>query len=196
MIIVGLTGSIGMGKTATAKMFEDAGAFVFDADAAVHALYAKNGAAVPLLRAVFPDVIVAGAVDRGKLLVHLKKDTLNIEVLESFIHPMVLALRQDAIALAKVEGHEVFVADIPLLFETGSDAHVDKIVVVTANAAVQRERVLARPGMTEEKFALIKSRQYPDAQKRAKADYIIHTDKGLSHARKRVQSIMQEILGK
>jgi len=194
MIIVGLTGSIGMGKTVTAKMFQTAGACVFDADAAVHELYAKNGAAVPLLRAVFPDVIVGGAIDREKLLVHLKKDVLNIQVLESFIHPMVSTLRQEAIALAKAEGYEVFVADIPLLFETGGDAHVDVIVVVSAKLSVQRERVLARPGMTKEKFALIKTRQLPDAQKRAKADYVIVTDQGLDHARKQVNMIMQKIL--
>ena len=193
MIIVGLTGSIGMGKTATAKMFEDAGAFVFDADAAVHALYAKNGAAVPLLRAVFPDVIVAGAVDRGKLLVHLKKDTLNIEVLESFIHPMVLALRQDAIALAKVEGHEVFVADIPLLFETGGDALVDKIVVVSAPDPVRRQRVLARPGMTPDKLDAIIARQMPDAQKRARADYVVETSGGLDDARRQVDTLLRRI---
>jgi len=183
-----------MGKTVTATMFENAGAYVFDADAAVHELYAKDGAAVPLLRAVFPDVIVAGGVDREKLLIHLKGDPLNIQVLESFIHPMVAALREDAIGLARAEGKEVFVADIPLLFETGGDDHVDKIVVVSAKPSVQRERVLARPGMTEEKFALIKSRQLPDAQKRARADYVIKTDKGMAYARKQVQNIMQELL--
>ncbi len=183
-----------MGKTVTAKMFEDAGAYIFDADAAVHSLYAKNGTAVPLLRAVFPDVIVEGAVERTKLMQHLNKDPLNIGVLESFIHPMVVDLRKQAIDLAKANGKQVFVADIPLLFETGGDAYVDKIIVVSAKPSVQRDRVLARPGMTPEKFALIKSRQLPDAKKRARADYVIETDKGMAYARRQVQNIMQEIL--
>ncbi len=194
MIIVGLTGSIGMGKTVTANMFQDAGAYIFDADAAVHELYGKNGAAVPLLRAVFPDVIVDGAVDREKLLIHLKSDPLNIQVLESFIHPMVRGLRQDAVNKAKAEGKEVFIADIPLLFETGGDADVDKVIVVSARASVQRQRVLARRGMTKEKFALIKARQIPDVEKTSRADYVINTDKGMDYARQQVRNIMDELL--
>lgn len=190
MVIIGLTGSIGMGKSTTAKMFEDAGAYIFDADAAVHNLYAKGGAAVPLLRAVFPGVIIDGAVDRALLSKHLQADPLHIKVLESFIHPMVRDARSQAIASAKAQGKKVFVADIPLLFETGGQAHVDKVVVVSANEAEQSRRVLERPGMTKEKFAIIKSRQMPDAEKRTRADYVIETDKGMEHASAQVAEIM------
>lgn len=190
MIIVGLTGSIGMGKSTTAKMFADAGAYIFDADMAVHKLYREGGAAVPLLRAVFPDVIVDGAVDRARLSKHLQADPLHIQVLESFIHPMVQAIRNKEITKAKSLGKTVFVADIPLLFETGGADKVDKVVVVTASQDIQRDRVLARPGMTAEKFAFIKSRQVPDAEKRSRADYIIETDKGMEHARAQVRAIM------
>ncbi|PHS38227.1 MAG: dephospho-CoA kinase [Robiginitomaculum sp.] len=193
MIKIGLTGSIGMGKSTTASMFKEAGAYVFGADAAVHKLYAKNGAAVPLLRAVFPDIIVDGAVDRTKLLAHLKSDPLNIEVLESFIHPMVVSLREEAIKLAKASGAKIFVADIPLLFETGAQAYFDIIVVASAKSSVQRQRVLSRPGMTKEKYALILSRQLPDAQKRTKADYVVKTDKGMDFARNQVNTIVRTL---
>ncbi len=194
MITIGLTGSVGMGKSTTASMFKDAGAYVFDADAAVHKLYAKNGAAVPLLGAVFPDIIVDGAVERAKLLTHLKSDPLNIEVLESFIHPMVVSMREQALERAKKDGAKLFVADIPLLFETGAEANFDIIVVASANASVQRQRVLSRPGMTKQKFKLILSRQLPDAQKRAKADYVVETDKGMDFARNQVNTIVQNLL--
>lgn len=195
MITVGLTGSIGMGKSTTAKMFKSAGAAVFDADVAVHTLYAKNGAAVPILRAVFPDVIVDGAVVREKLAVHLQKDPLHLQVLESFIHPLVGEMRSAAVMEAKKRGCKIMVFDIPLLFETGGEARVDKIVVVTASAKTQRERVLARPGMSIEKFKYILSRQTPDKEKRARADYIVKTDKGLDFARQHVQNIMDDLLG-
>jgi dephospho-CoA kinase len=196
MIIIGLTGSIGMGKSTTAQMFKDAGAYVFDADLAVHKLYAKGGAVVPLLAAVFPEVIVDEAVDRARLSKHLQADPLQIQVLESFIHPMVIDLRAKAIAAAKQQGKNVFVADIPLLFETGGDAHVDKIVVVSANQAVQKKRVLAREGMTEAKFKMIKNRQMPDKEKRARADFIIETDKGIDFARAQVLEIMAALANK
>ena len=193
IIIVGLTGSIGMGKSTTAKMFAEAGAYVFDADKAVHGLYAKGGAAVPLLRAVFPDVIVDGAVDRTRLAKHLQEDPLHIQVLESFIHPMVQTVRQLEIDKAKASKKTVFVADIPLLFETGGADKVDKVVVVTANEEIQRKRVLARPDMSPDKFTFIKSRQTPDAEKRKRADYIIETDTGMEYARNRVLEIMNEL---
>lgn len=195
MIIVGLTGSIGMGKSTTAKMFEEAGAAVFDADAAVHVLYAKGGAAVPILRAVFPDVIVNGAVVRKKLAVHLQKDPLHLKVLESFIHPLVGKMREKAVEQAQLSGYKVMVFDIPLLFETGGDKKVDKIVVVTAPAKTQRKRVMARKGMTEKKFTYILSRQTPDKEKRKRADYIVETHKGLDFARQQVQNIMDDLLG-
>jgi dephospho-CoA kinase len=195
MIIVGLTGSIGMGKTTTSAMFREAGAAVFDADACVHDLYARGGAAVPIIRAVFPDTIVDGAIDRARLSKHLQKDPLHIEVLESFIHPLVGGARARAMKEAKRAGKKVMVFDVPLLFETGGDKRVDKIVVVSASPEVQRARVLSRPGMSEAKFEMILSRQTPDAEKRARADYIIETDKGLDFTRMQVHNILQELSG-
>lgn len=195
MIIVGLTGSIGMGKTTTSQMFAEAGAAVFDADACVHDLYAKGGAAVPIIRAVFPDAIVDGAIDRSRLSQHLQKDPLHIQVLESFIHPLVGEARAQALKEAKADGKNIMVFDVPLLFETGGDKHVNKIVVVSASSDVQRERVMSRPGMSEEKFQMILSRQTPDIEKRKRADYIIETDKGLDFARLQVQNIMKELGG-
>lgn len=193
MIIIGLTGSIGMGKTTTSTMFKEAGAAVFDADACVHDLYAKGGKAVPIIRSVFPDAVKDGAVDRARLSQHLQKDPLHIKVLESFIHPLVGKARAEAMQLAIDRGQKIMVFDVPLLFETGGDKAVDKIVVVSAPPDVQRARVLARADMTEEKFAMILARQLPDAQKRARADYIIETDKGLDFARQQVQNIMDEL---
>lgn len=192
MKTIGLTGSIGMGKSTTAKMFRNAGAGVFDSDAAVHALYAPGGAAVPILRAVFPDVIDArGGIDRGRLATHMQADPLQLKVLESFIHPLVGKMRAEAIASAKAEDRPVMVFDIPLLFETGAEQHFDIIVVVSAPADIQAKRVLARPGMSAEKFAMIKSRQMPDAEKRARADFVIDTSKGLDFAREQVQNIIE-----
>lgn len=193
MIIVGLTGSIGMGKSTTAAMFRDAGCPVFDADAAVHSLYAPGGKAVPLIRAVFPDAVKDRAVDRKVLGVHMRSDPLNLPVLESFIHPMVGELRAKFLEKASSSGADIVIFDIPLLFETGVDKRVDKIVVVTAPVDVQRERVLARPGMSEELFTSLLSRQTPDSEKRQKADYLVFTDRGLESARKQVQSILDAI---
>jgi dephospho-CoA kinase len=193
MIIIGLTGSIGMGKTTTSQMFADAGAAVFDADACVHDLYAKGGAAVPIIRAVFPDAIIDGAIYRGQLSKHFQKDPLHIQVLESFIHPLVGEARAEAMKEAVAMGKEIMVFDVPLLFETGGDQFVDKIVVVSAAADVQRERVMSRPDMTQEKFEMILSRQTPDAEQRKRADYIIETDKGLDFARAQVQNIMIDL---
>ena len=195
MIIIGLTGSIGMGKTTTSQMFKDAGAAVFDADACVHELYAKGGVAVPIIRAVFPDAIKDGAVDRAQLSKHLQKDPLHIQVLESFIHPLVGESRAKAIETATQEKKKIMVFDVPLLFETGGDKHVDKIVVVSASPDVQRQRVLSRPGMSKEKFEMILSRQTPDAEKRKRADFVIMTDKGLDFAREQVQTIMNDLIG-
>lgn len=193
MIILGLTGSIGMGKTTTAKMFKEAGCPVFDADAAVHSLYAKGGKAVPLIRAVFPDAIKDGAINRAVLGGHMRADRLNLVVLESFIHPMVGELRAAFFEQAKKDKAEIVVMDVPLLFETGGDQYVDKIVVVTAPADVQRERVLARPGMNPELFETLLARQTPDAEKRKRADFLIFTHKGLDAARKQVQDILSKL---
>lgn len=193
MIIVGLTGSIGMGKSTTAQMFKEAGAAIFDADAAVHQLYAKGGAAVPILRAGLPDTIVNGAVDRVRLSKALQADPLLLGVLESFIHPLVAGMREAAITKAKSEGKTVLINDMPILFETGGEREVDKVVVASAPADQQRARVLARPNMSEEKFAYILSKQMPDAEKRARADYVVDTGKGLDFAREQVQAILKEL---
>jgi len=192
-VIIGLTGSIGMGKTATAKMFEEAGAVIFDSDTAVHDLYAKNGKAVPILHAVFPDVIVDGAVDRFRLSKHLQRDPLQIEILESFIHPLVDEIRVQAVQDAITKGKKIMVFDLPLLFETGANGQIDKTVVASAKKSVQRKRVLSRPGMSEEKLTMILGRQMPDAEKQRQADYVIRTDKGFDFAREQVQKIMDEL---
>jgi len=193
MIILGLTGSIGMGKTTTAQMFRDAGCPVFDADAAVHSLYAKGGAAVPIIQAVFPDAIKDGAVNREVLGRHMRADPLQLQVLESFIHPLVAGQRQAFMDKAREDKADIIVMDVPLLFETGGDRYVDKIVVVTAPADIQRQRVMARPGMTENLFETLLARQMPDVEKRAKADYLVFTDQGLEAARSQVEQILWEL---
>ena len=195
MKIIGLTGSIGMGKSTTAQMFAKLGCPVFDADAAVHELYAKGGRAVPLIRAVFPDAIKSGAVDRKQLGAHMRADPLNLKVLESFIHPWVAQMRTTFIQRAKSDGAKAVVFDIPLLFETGGDKNVDAVVVVSAPAEVQRDRVMARDGMTAALFEMILSKQTPDAEKRNRADYIIETDKGFAHAEAQVRCVLLAILG-
>ena len=195
MKTIGLTGSIGMGKSTTAAMFAEYGVPVFDADAAVHALYAPGGRAVPLIRAVFPDAITSeGGVDRAALAAHMRADPLNLDVLTSFIHPWVRDMRDAFVAEARRGGARAVVFDIPLLFETGGEAQVDAVVVVSAPAAVQRERVLTRPGMSEEQFQHILSRQMPDADKRSRADYVIDTSRGLDDARKQVREVLQAVL--
>ena len=194
MKIIGLTGSIGMGKSTTAQMFADLGCPVFDADAAVHQLYSKDGRAVPLIRAVFPDAIEGGAVNRKRLGDHMRADPLNLKVLESFIHPWVGDMRADFLTKAKSDNAKAVVFDVPLLFETGGDAHVDAAVVVTAPAVVQRKRVMAREGMTKALFEMILSKQMPDAEKRKRADYIVETDKGMEAARAQVTDILGQIL--
>lgn len=194
MIIIGLTGSIGMGKSTTAQMFAQLGCPVFDADGAVHQLYAKSGRAVPLIRAVFPDAIMGGAVDRKRLGEHMRSDPLNLKVLESFVHPWVAELRGEFLEQARYQEAKAVVFDIPLLFETGGDQHVDATIVVTAPASVQRARVMARSGMNEDLFNMILSKQMPDAEKRKRADYIIHTDKGLDAAKAQAVSVLGEIL--
>ena len=190
MIIVGLTGSIGMGKSTTANMFREAGCPVFDADKAVHELYAKGGEAVPLIKAVFPDAIKDEAINRAVLGKHMRDDPLNLGVLESFIHPMVAKKRAGFIEEAKSKKADIIIFDIPLLFETGGNHHVDKIIVVTAPFEVQKSRVLARAGMTKDLFETLLSRQTPDSEKRRRADFLIYTDKGLDNARKQVHSIL------
>lgn len=194
MKIIGLTGSIGMGKSTTAEMFAGLGCPVFDADAAVHKLYSKGGRAVPLIRAVFPDAVSNGAVNRKRLGKHMRADPLNLKVLESFIHPWVGEMRAAFLSQAKAGKAKAVVFDIPLLFETGGDKKVDAVVVVTASADIQRERVMARPGMTKALFEMIAKKQMPDAEKRKRADYIVQTDRGMDAARAQAADILDKIL--
>ena len=195
MKIIGLTGSIGMGKSTTAGMFEALGVPVFDADAAVHTLYAPGGRAVPLIRAVFPDAIgVDGGVNRKRLGEHMRADPLNLDVLSSFVHPWVAEMRADFMAEAVAQHAEAVVFDIPLLFETGGYAQVDVTVVVTAPHDIQRKRVLSRPGMTVDLFESLLVRQLPDAEKRKRADFIISTAEGLDATQARVKGVLAEIL--
>ncbi|MCA8901220.1 MAG: dephospho-CoA kinase [Hyphomonas sp.] len=190
MIVLGLTGSIGMGKSATAGLFRDAGVPVYDADAAVHALYLPGGAAVEPVEAVFPGVTVDGAIDRNLLRARVLNDTAAIKQLESIVHPLAGAAQREFRQAAMEAGAPFAVLDIPLLFETGGFAYCDYVLVVSAPADVQRERVLSRPGMTAETFEAILARQVPDAEKRAKADFILSTAHGFAFARDQVRAIV------
>ncbi len=191
MFILGLTGSIGMGKTATAKMFADEGVPVQDADAAVHALY--EGKATPLIEAAFPGTTTGGKVDRVKLAAQVIGKPEAMAVLEKIVHPLVAHERDSFLAGAEKSGSDIVVLDIPLLYETGSDINCDAVVVVSAPAEMQRQRVLARPGMTEERFAAILAKQMPDADKRARADFIVDTSRGFDVAREQVREILAQV---
>jgi len=193
MIIIGLTGSIAMGKTETAKMFKRLNIPVYNADAAVHELYAKTGAAVEPIGRLFPDVVNNGEISREKLSQKIIQDPGVVDIIEKIVHPLVRAKQNEFISQSQKDGAQLVILDIPLLFETGAEARVDKIIIVTAPAHIQRQRALARPGMTEEKFQLILSRQVPDAEKRAKADYIVETDKGLEQAFQQVRAIVDDL---
>lgn len=188
MIRLGLTGSIGMGKSTTAQMFGDEGLEVIDSDAVVHDLYRSE--AVPAIDRAFPGVVVGGRVDRTKLSAHLAANPEDFKLLEMIVHPLVRKREIETISQAQAKGADIIVLDIPLLFESGTQARVDKVVVVTCDPAIQRERVLARPGMTEEKFKMILSRQTPDVEKRRRADFIIDTGRGFDHARAEVRKII------
>lgn len=193
MKVVGLTGSIGMGKSETARMFRECDVLVFDADAVVHQLQAKDGRAIPLIEAEFPGVVQAGVLDRQKLGAVVFADPEAKKKLEAIMHPMVAEERIGFFESAEKAGADFVVLDVPLLFEMGGNAACDKVIVVSAPEEVQRARVLARPGMTEEKFEHIVKRQTPDADKRAGADYIIETDKGLDHAKAAVEHVVGEL---
>lgn len=193
MIVLGLTGSIGMGKSTTAAMFREAGVPVHDSDEAVHRLYA--GAAAPLVEAAFPGTLVDGVVDRNRLAARVLGDREAIRRLEAIVHPLVRADADAFLDLHRGAGARLVVLDIPLLFETNGRGRVDKVVVVSAPAETQRERVLARPGMTAEKFEAILSKQVPDAEKRAMADFVIDTGQGLDHARAAVVAIVAALTG-
>lgn len=194
MIILGLTGSIGMGKSTTGRMFADEGALVWDADAAVHRLYARGGAAVEPLGEAFPGVVVDGAVDRARLAEVLGRDETAFKRLEAIVHPLVAQDRAQDLEAARAKGVRLAVLDIPLLFETGGEAFVDAVVVVTADPEVQAARVLSRPGMTRERFETILARQTPDAEKRRRADFLVDTGHGLEAAREQVARIVGTVL--
>lgn len=194
MIVLGLTGSIGMGKSTTTAMFADLGAMIWNADDAVHALYAPGGAAVGPVAEAFPSVVVEGAVNRDRLAQALGRDGAAFRRLEAIVHPLVAQGRLEDLVRAEVHGTRLAVLDIPLLFETGGDAAVDAVVVVSTTAAIQDERVLARPGMTRERFEAITARQMPDADKRARADFIVETGQGLDVARTKVAEIVGTVL--
>jgi dephospho-CoA kinase len=194
MITVGLTGSIGMGKSTTAAMFAAAGALVYDADAEVANLYVKGGAAVEPLEAAFPGVVKDGAVDRELLRQRVLGNPEAIKTLNSVVHPLLGAGRAAFFENAEKTGADIIVLDIPLLFETGGEARVDAVVVVSANAQMQRERVLARPGWSDGKrLDAILAQQTPDAEKRARADFVIDTSQGLDTAREQVAEVMKAL---
>jgi dephospho-CoA kinase len=188
MIVLGLTGSIGMGKSTVAKMFADEGVPVFDADAAVHRLQGPEGALVKKIEAQFPGTTGPGGVNRGALAERVLGETEALQRLEALVHPAV-ALEREAF-LADNAAAPLLVLDIPLLFEAGGSAQVDRIAVVSAPADVQRERVLARPGMTAEKFERILARQMPDSEKRSRADFVIETGVPIEETRRAVRRIL------
>jgi len=191
VIVLGLTGSIGMGKSTTAAMFAAEGAALWDADAAVHRLYAKGGAGATAVAALAPGAVRDGAVDRDALRAAILADPALLARVEAAVHPLVAADRAAFLAGARRRGVGVAVCDVPLLLETGQAGACDAVVVVTAPPEVQRARVMARPGMTPEAFARILARQTPDAEKRARADFVIDTGQGMDAARAAVAAIMQ-----
>jgi dephospho-CoA kinase len=190
MVILGLTGSIGMGKSTTAKLFAEAGVPVYDADAAVHMLY--EGEAAPAIEAAFPGATVDGKVDRNKLSARVVRDPAAMERLEQIVHPMLGASRQKFLHDAERSGAPVAVVDVPLLFETGGENRVDAVVVVTTTPEIQRQRILERPNMTDEKLDAILARQMPDAEKRQRAHFVVDTSHGLDPVRKRIRDILDE----
>ena len=190
MLILGLTGSIGMGKSTTAKLFAEAGVPVYDADAAVHQLY--EGEAAPLIETAFPGTTAGGKVDRAKLSARVVHDPAAIRRLEEIVHPLLGASRQKFFDEAEAAGAPLVVVDVPLLFETGGEKRVDAVVVVTTSPELQRKRVLARGTMDEEKFNSILARQLPDAEKRKRADFVVDTSHGLDPVRARIRDFLGE----
>lgn len=188
-LVIGMTGSIGMGKSATAAMFREAGVPVHDADATVHALY--RGAAAAPIEAAFPGTVQEGVVDRPALSARVLGDEAAMKRLEAIVHPLVRTAEETFVAAAVAAGRPVVVLDIPLLFEGGGERRCDVVVVVSAPAAVQRARVLARPGMTPERFEAILSRQMPDSAKRARAHLVVDTGSGFDAARRQVAGILR-----
>ena len=193
MINIGLTGSIGMGKSTTASMFAEAGVPVYDADAEVHKIYAAGGAAVEPLEAAFPGVVQDGAVHRPTLSARVVGDAAALDRLNRIVHPLLGAGRAAFFAAAVESGADMVVLDIPLLFETGGERNMQAVVVASAPAHVQRQRVLARPEMTEAKLDAILARQMADEEKRTRAHYVVDTQHGLDHAREQVKAIIADL---
>ncbi len=188
MIILGLTGSIGMGKSTTAKLFAEAGVPVYDADATVHLIY--EGEAAPAIEAAFPGTTIGGKVDRARLSERVVHDPAAIKRLEQIVHPMLRAYHQKFLDDAEQSGAPVAVVDVPLLYETGGEKRVDAVVVVTTTPEIQRERILTRDNMTDEKLNVILARQLPDAEKRKRADFVVDTSHGLDPVRARIRDIL------
>jgi dephospho-CoA kinase len=192
MFILGLTGSIGMGKSTTAKMFAEEGVPVHDADAAVHRLY--EGEAVAPIESAFPGTTAGGKVNREKLGQRILGDELAMKRLEHIVHPLVRQAEERFLNEAQEKGAKVALLDIPLLYETAGDKRCDAVVVVSAPADIQRVRAFERPGMSEDKFAAILAKQTPDTEKRRRADFVVDTSKGLEPARAQVRDILQTIV--
>ena len=192
MLILGLTGSIGMGKSTTAKLFAEAGVPVYDADAAVHQLY--EGEAAPAVEAAFPGTTANGKVDRVKLAARVVGDAAAMKQLEQIVHPMLGASRQTFFAAAEAAKAPVVVLDIPLLYETGGEKRVDAVVVVTTSPELQRERVLSRGTMDAERLDAIIAKQMPDAEKRKRADFVVDTSHGLDPVREQIKYILAEVV--
>ena len=191
MFIIGLTGSVGMGKSTTARLFAEQGVPVHDADAVVHQLY--EGEAVAAIEAAFPGATARGKVDRSRLAVLVLDDPSALKRLEAIVHPLVQAAEQELLAQAQARGDKVAVLDIPLLFETGGDRRVDAVVVASAPTEIQQARVLARPGMTWEKLEAILRKQMPDEEKRRLADFVVDTSRGIDDARAQVRAILDAV---
>ena len=189
MLVLGLTGSIGMGKSTTAKLFAEAGVPVYDADATVHKIYENE--AVPAIEAAFPGTTVGGKVDRALLSAKVVHDSAAMKQLEQIVHPMLRAHHQQFLDDAESSGAPVAVVDVPLLFETGGEKRVDAVVVVTTSPEVQRERILARDNMTPDKLDAILARQMPDAEKRKRADFVVDTSNGLDPVRLQIREILE-----
>jgi dephospho-CoA kinase len=190
MIVLGLTGSIGMGKSTAAKLFAEAGVPVYDADATVHMIY--QGEAAPAIEAAFPGTTAGGKVDRNRLSAQMVHDPAAIQRLEQIVHPMLRAYHQKFLHDAETSGAPVAVVDVPLLFETGGEKRVDAVVVVTTTPEIQRQRVLSRDNMTSEMLDAILARQLPDAEKRKRADFVVDTSHGLDPVRARIRDILDQ----
>ncbi|MFT4089640.1 MAG: dephospho-CoA kinase [Asticcacaulis sp.] len=195
MIHLGLTGSIGMGKSTVADMFRAEGIEVSDADQIVHTLYTRSDPLKAELTTAFGDVVTDNVVDRAKLSAKLQADPNGFKILNAIVHPYVTGEREWFISTQKAKGARLIVSDIPLLFETGLESLFDKVLVVSASAEIQAARVLARPGMTPQKFAQIVGRQMPDAEKRQRADYVINTGQDIETTRKDVKALINQLIG-